>query len=296
MADSKKGGGGEALPGKGITVDRTVLQRFVNTDTGESLAIPGRHLIKEAKVMKQGKINKTERTLVLFNDVICVCKTSKSNKDMLLPKEIYPLDKIFLDEDVSKGLIRMRNAIKIKKKDDKDYVVLGFPDEDTREMWITLVKATAQSHLKKNMKGVQKYASSTDLHKGNLHWCIHNGKTSEVKRLIEGKANVNLKNLDGNCALHLAVHPSSNPDVDIVDLLLENGAQPHFKDSEGQTTFHIAINHGLHGILQLLCNAARPAVDMPNRDGVVIKRRPFSASNLYTKKKWRRNTRNEPRF
>eukprot|EP00954_Amorphochlora_amoebiformis_P003409 264447-Amorphochlora_amoeboformis.AAC.1 len=136
---------------------RQIEARF---DTQEEIPIaqPGRHLLKEAKVWKQGKMSKSSRILMLFNDLMFVCQQRKDGK--LVPKEFYPLgtslcnaqrscadiptrsDEVQLDQDVRRGLMRPKNAIKVKRKTDKedDFIIIMFEDEDTLEMWVKLIK------------------------------------------------------------------------------------------------------------------------------------------------------------
>jgi len=61
----------------------------------------------------------------------------------------------------------------------------------------------------------------------NLIDAVKNGKTEEIKLLLENGADVNLKNNDGWTALMLASRNSNTEsNIETVKLLLENGADP----------------------------------------------------------------------
>ncbi|GAB5355518.1 hypothetical protein AAMO2058_000212400 [Amorphochlora amoebiformis] len=246
---------------------RQIEARF---DTQEEIPIaqPGRHLLKEAKVWKQGKMSKSSRILMLFNDLMFVCQQRKDGK--LVPKEFYPLDEVQLDQDVRRGLMRPKNAIKVKRKTDKedDFIIIMFEDEDTLEMWVKLIKISAESYIKNiQAKGdSMEYGWSCRLHKGDLHWCAREGEFKEAESLLEGGADVNVKNNEGLTPLHLAIVSNRQ---EVVQLLLNYRANPAFKDAQGDTSLHLAMQKGTPGILQDLCKAKDSDVDVPNHNGVL---------------------------
>eukprot|EP00954_Amorphochlora_amoebiformis_P003410 264447-Amorphochlora_amoeboformis.AAC.2 len=84
--------------------------------------------------------------------------------------------------------------------------------------------------------------------------------------LLEGGADVNVKNNEGLTPLHLAIVSNRQ---EVVQLLLNYRANPAFKDAQGDTSLHLAMQKGTPGILQDLCKAKDSDVDVPNHNGVL---------------------------
>jgi hypothetical protein len=84
-----------------------------------------------------------------------------------------------------------------------------------------------------------------------LHHCAEKGLTTSVKRLLSIRnINVNVKDdVYGATALHDA---AINGHVEIVRLLLQNGAEVNAKDKIGNTPLHWAASEGHVDILHLL--------------------------------------------
>ncbi len=98
-----------------------------------------------------------------------------------------------------------------------------------------------------------------------LHAACSNGTPKEVVYLTKRYPGIvneiaYNENIDGNiAALHLAVERS---EIEIVKVLLENGAKPDIKDSEGYTPLQIACSNGNIAIVEILLSCgANP--DLP---------------------------------
>ncbi len=84
-----------------------------------------------------------------------------------------------------------------------------------------------------------------------LHICAKKGNTKLFKQFI-GFVNINEKNFYFETALHMAVN---NNNIEIVKLLLDNGADVNAKDVEENTPLHIASEKGYTKVVnQLLTN------------------------------------------
>jgi len=79
----------------------------------------------------------------------------------------------------------------------------------------------------------------------------------EIKKLLFMKKNVaDLKDKQGNVALHYAV---SNENLQAMEVLLQNGANPDVKDEDDLTSLHIAVGQGCWDIAaKLLQVGANP--------------------------------------
>jgi ankyrin repeat protein/cell division protein FtsB len=98
-----------------------------------------------------------------------------------------------------------------------------------------------------------------------LHHCAENGLTTSVKRLLSIRnINVNVKdNWDGYTPLHWAVETGH---VEIIRLLLQNGADVNAKSNVGHTPLHCSAWNGHVDILHLLVeNGAN--LEVQNIDG-----------------------------
>lgn len=72
-----------------------------------------------------------------------------------------------------------------------------------------------------------------------LHQAIRRNDVSAVTELLKAGVDLDHK-IDGKCALHLAAQ-STNYNSEIVDLLIENGADVNSVDENGQTLLHLAV-------------------------------------------------------
>jgi len=234
-------------------------------------------------VQKQGKILKCDRCVYLFNDSLFLAQKKRDGK--LIPKELFRLSEILMDEDTSRGLNTMKFGIRLKRKKDKDFVVIGFEDEDTREMWVRLIGITVQSAItdlaQKNPGSESKltYGWSTQLHQGNLHYHVWESQESEARDLIEEGAEVNLKNNELLTPLHLAIC-AEKPVLAIVSLLMDAKADPGIKDKDGETSFHLALAKGMDDALQLLCRSDGANANAPNAAGVTPLETAVRLSNI----------------
>ncbi len=77
------------------------------------------------------------------------------------------------------------------------------------------------------------------------------GQPSIVRRLISEGHNVNESTESGNCPL---LEAAKRNDIKIVQILLENGARPHVKDSNGISPLNWAIKHGNTNMQNMIGN------------------------------------------
>ncbi len=75
--------------------------------------------------------------------------------------------------------------------------------------------------------------------KAPIHYAISDGSLEIIKILLKLKANINCKSYDDNTALHEALL-ASKPSKDIIDLLIESGADLSIKNKAGETPAEIA--------------------------------------------------------
>jgi ankyrin repeat protein len=75
--------------------------------------------------------------------------------------------------------------------------------------------------------------------------------------LVQAQEDINARNIDGETALHLAVHSP-----EIVALLLEAGAEPNVRDERGATPLHraAAVWLGENSVSLLLAAGADPGL------------------------------------
>jgi len=85
--------------------------------------------------------------------------------------------------------------------------------------------------------------------KGSLIQTAKNGEKSELKFLLEKRADVNEKDTEGTTALMAAV---SQGRIDIVKVLIDKGADVNVKDNSGFTALAMAISAGHMDIIKAL--------------------------------------------
>jgi ankyrin repeat protein len=74
-----------------------------------------------------------------------------------------------------------------------------------------------------------------------------------VKLLLDRGANPNVTMHDGDCtALHFACGDFREPNLDVIRILLEHGADPHKVSKQGRTLIHCAARSRNEGVMKLL--------------------------------------------
>ena len=84
-----------------------------------------------------------------------------------------------------------------------------------------------------------------------LYWAIRRGEFLIVESLIEGGANVDAKDSEGNPLLyHAIVHPRG---LNVVESLIEGGVDVDAKDNEGNPLlYHAIIHEGGYNLVRYL--------------------------------------------
>jgi hypothetical protein len=111
----------------------------------------------------------------------------------------------------------------------------------------------------------------------NLHEAIKNvmkDKSAEsfnkVKRLIEDGADINIKNRLGLSPLHLNVSISHPYRIEIIQLLIEHGANVNTQDNGGDTLLHYLIEQRNNDeCIQILIEKGA-YIDIPNKKGEIV--------------------------
>lgn len=106
-----------------------------------------------------------------------------------------------------------------------------------------------------------------------LHAAIENGHYETVRFLLDYGVDVNSKNFFGQTSLMIAVsiacelpiHSSKYPKyMEIIRMLLEDGANPNISDNEHSTPLHIATMKGYDEIANILRNAGAENIIQPD--------------------------------
>ena len=83
-----------------------------------------------------------------------------------------------------------------------------------------------------------------------LHWTCKKGDLEMVKSLVNKKGmSVNMRDKDGRTPLYIAAREGYR---NIVDFLINNGAETSIRDKDGMTILHWAGKEGFSDIIQLL--------------------------------------------
>jgi len=86
-----------------------------------------------------------------------------------------------------------------------------------------------------------------------LHLAVSYKLYDVVKPLLDAGAKVNIKNNNGNTALHSAIYKSLSYQMyDVVKLLLKNGAKINIKNNKEETPLYIAREYKYTRIIELL--------------------------------------------
>jgi ankyrin repeat protein len=88
----------------------------------------------------------------------------------------------------------------------------------------------------------------------------HNDKYSIIKKLLTCKANPNDMGYGKKTALICALNSGyyNNKTINIVTMLLDNNADPNIKDIDNNTPLKLAIDHGLHDVVIEILKRQKP--------------------------------------
>lgn len=105
---------------------------------------------------------------------------------------------------------------------------------------------------------------STPLHLAVWTW---EGDNSKIERLIKANADVNAKDDEGRTALHVAASKGSH--IAVVDMLIQAQSDVNAQDIGGDTVLHDAVtSHNLDIVKLLIRNGAR--IDIKNSKGQTV--------------------------
>jgi ankyrin repeat protein len=106
--------------------------------------------------------------------------------------------------------------------------------------------------------------NTTALHQAVRHASTSFGSMKVLSGLIEGGADINVRNGAGETALHQAANLK---DIKIAKFLLENGASINIKNQKGETPLHIAARHGNKELMKILLAKDSSMIDARNKFG-----------------------------
>lgn len=82
----------------------------------------------------------------------------------------------------------------------------------------------------------------------NICWAVANGDIETIKLLISSTISANYKCINsGHSLLNIAVE---NEKLEVVKILLQNGADINFKSYQGWTPLHVAVDISIDGTIQ----------------------------------------------
>ena len=167
------------------------------------------------------------------------------------------------------AIFTLPEAIKCSDKwDEYDNWLSGLSPEDLENYKVEKKEALQRercSSLQKTVEGLgtrydlkryysecRKFINSFDFHsRTKLHLAVKEGSLKKTKLYLSIGAKINLwaRDIYGWTPLHYAASIDSE---DIVDILLQKGADPKIKDNEGKTPLDIAVEKGHAAIVEVL--------------------------------------------
>ena len=181
-------------------------------------------------------------------------------EDMELYKKIREQEREIEDKE---GLLDWEEEEKVQEED--------FPlltSDDGAEILAALrarrARGRAGQKHKKRMPYRRFGGASAD---GDLFDALENNDLEQMRVAIESGANVNVQNHRGTSPLISLAKGYYYPNIEMVDLLLTNNADPNLQDRGGETALHWAAARGYLEIVKKLLESENIDINITNIDG-----------------------------
>lgn len=164
-------------------------------------------------------------------------------------------------------------TLEAKYKDIVAITSVGFPTPDT----ITVlngdkVRIVPSESLKETIHGkiikIEDLNETINHHgKKSIHLAVENNNTKAVESILsgQGKKNVNAIDDSGWTSLHYA---AQNGNLDMVKLLIKNGAEFKAMDKDGRAPIHIAAFYGRTNIVEFFIDSKIPIDWKSDKSGI----------------------------
>ena len=171
------------------------------------------------------------RNKINFNLKKVVKSTSGKEFTLKITKDI--IKKAFIQYSGGPTVLKMRKAINEKNENNRQNNYNNQNDEvDIND------ELEEEMNLNKVSEDFVNYYKLIDKKTGNsfLHLAVIGGYDDFVRYFIEKKADINMKNFDGNTPLHLALKNNNNK---IIDILMNNKPKLDIPNNKGEIQFDL---------------------------------------------------------
>ena len=171
------------------------------------------------------------RNKINFNLKKVVKSTSGKEFTLKITKDI--IKKAFIQYSGGPTVLKMRKAINEKNENNRQNNYNNQNDEvDIND------ELEEEMNLNKVSEDFVNYYKLIDKKTGNsfLHLAVIGGYDDFVRYFIEKKADINMKNFDGNTPLHLALKNNNNK---IIDILMSNKPKLDIPNNKGEIQFDL---------------------------------------------------------
>jgi len=170
------------------------------------------------------------RNKINFNLKKVVKSTSGKEFTLKITKDI--IKKAFIQYSGGPTVLKMRKAINGKNENNEQNNFNKNDDIDIND------ELEEEMNLNKESEDFVNYYKLIDKKSGNsfLHLAVIGGYDDFVRYFIEKKADINMKNFDGNTPLHLALKNKNNK---IIDILMNNKPKLDIPNNKGEIQFDL---------------------------------------------------------
>ena len=230
----------------------------------------------ERKIEKKGPFTYIYKGAPQTRDSSIFEKALKSRKSK--PQNVDELDKFYIEDmELYKKIREQEREIEDKEglldwEDEEKVQEEDFPlltSDDGAEileasMRRRMSRGGAGKKHKKRMPYRRFGGASAD---GDLFDALENNDLEQMRVAIESGANVNVQNHRGTSPLISLAKGYYYPNIEMVDLLLTNNADPNLQDRGGETALHWAAARGYLEIVKKLLESENIDINITNIDG-----------------------------